>query len=271
MYLYTHTNHLLVNTNHCVHPPNAPSPPHPTPGLTTVQRPMWVSDMKVTHDSTAWQLSAKGRPRGDYDAVVIAHNGKCANRLVQRAGCISKVLGQLKRLKLSASWVLMVAFAEELVIEGHAVLGGDGHAVGAKVRGGDDTKANAQGTHSNNATAGLQQPPHGMNIVHSDTLAWAACNNSKLTSLQHTASTPQCWTLISTAAYGKANKVPQEAVPKEVAVQVTQDMLGAWKEALGVESLPTVAFSRVQLWGAALPLNSPKVPCIWDGIGRVGM
>ena len=28
---------------------------------------------------------------------------------------------------------------------------------------------------------------------------------------------------------------------------------------------------RVQLWGAALPLNSPRVPCILDPVARVGV
>ena len=38
-----------------------------------------------------------------YDVVVIAHNGKCANRLVSTAG-VPAVLRQLRTLKLSSIW-----------------------------------------------------------------------------------------------------------------------------------------------------------------------
>lgn len=70
---------------------------------------------------------------------------------------------QLRRLKLSANWVLMVAFAEP-----------------------------------------LRQPWEGAFIQGSDLVSWAANNTAKL-GLQG----PECWTLISTQAYGAANKVPQ--------------------------------------------------------------
>jgi hypothetical protein len=35
--------------------------------------------------------------------------------------------------------------------------------------------------------------------------------------------------------------------------------------------LPKAVFTKVQLWGAALPLNSPQVPCILDPVARVGV
>lgn len=50
-------------------------------------------------------------------------------------------------------------------------------------------------------------------------------------------------------------------------------MLAAFEDALGVpaDSLPEIAFCRCQLWGAALPLNSPKVECVFDASTRVGV
>jgi hypothetical protein len=36
-------------------------------------------------------------------------------------------------------------------------------------------------------------------------------------------------------------------------------------------SLPEPVLTKSQLWGAALPMNSPLVPCIWDGSARVGV
>lgn len=70
--------------------PPAPScaglPPPATPpcslaspaGLVEVRQPQWVSEARWTPDG--WLLSGRGRDQGLFDAVVIAHNGKCANR-----------------------------------------------------------------------------------------------------------------------------------------------------------------------------------------------
>lgn len=184
----------------------------------------------MTATGDAWQLEARGRPRGEFDAVVIAHNGKCANRLVASAGGVPSVLRQLRRLKLSAAWVVMVAFDGDPRCDNDAL--------------------------------------HGMHVRGCASLAWAGCNNSKLDALAH--APLHCWTLISTDEYGQANKVPQENVPPEVAARVTAELLGAWKQAMGVSTLPPVAYSRAQLWGAALPRTTPGVECIWDAEGRVG-
>lgn len=59
--------------------------------------------------AAGWQLSGNGKALGVFDAVVIAHNGKCANRLAAPAGAPA-VARQLMRLRLSAVWALMVAF-----------------------------------------------------------------------------------------------------------------------------------------------------------------
>lgn len=54
--------------------------------MVEVRRPQWVSDMVPARADSAWRLVGRGREQGMFDAVVIAHNGKCANRLVQPAG-----------------------------------------------------------------------------------------------------------------------------------------------------------------------------------------
>lgn len=51
-------------------------------GLMEVRRPMWVSKMTAVVDKGGWQLIGNNRNQGVFDAVVIAHNGKCANRYV---------------------------------------------------------------------------------------------------------------------------------------------------------------------------------------------
>jgi hypothetical protein len=43
---------------------------------------MWVSKMTAAPKQGGWQLTGVGKDQGTYGAVVIAHNGKCANRYV---------------------------------------------------------------------------------------------------------------------------------------------------------------------------------------------
>ncbi|KAL6513268.1 hypothetical protein OROGR_020754 [Orobanche gracilis] len=104
-----------------------------------------------------------------------------------------------------------------------------------------------------------------------DSLSWMANNTTKLFGLQ--GSGPDCWTFFSTAAFGKKNKVPQESVPSSTAEKVKQAMLEGVELALGLQksSLRNPFYSRVQLWGTALPTNSPGIPCIFDPHGRAGI
>ncbi|WVY94978.1 hypothetical protein V8G54_034066 [Vigna mungo] len=50
-------------------------------------------------------------------------------------------------------------------------------------------------------------------------------------------------------------------------------MLEGVESALGLPkgSLPKPSYTRLQLWGAALPTNTPGVPCIFDPFGRAGI
>ena len=197
-------------------------------GYVECRRPEWVAAARA--DGGRWRLTAKGKDRGSFDAVVLSHNGKCLNRLCSSMG-VPAVHAQVRRLKLNAVWVLMAAFAAPLPVP-----------------------------------AGLE----GAFISGSEVLAWAGNNSAKLGLLggataqqaqrAQQAQGPECWTLISTAAYGKANKVPQENVPAHVAAAVTADLLAAFEAALGLPAgalPPQVVYAKAQLWGAALPLNQP--------------
>lgn len=142
----------------------------------------------------------------------------------------AQVHGQLRRLKLSANYACMVAFAEPL-------------------------------------GAGFE----GAFIEGSPVLSWAANNTAKLGGgAAPCTGAPECWTLISTQEYGAANKVPQENMPAEVRERVAAEMLAELAACLG-RALPPAVYTRVQLWGAALPQTSPSVPCIWDPESRTGV
>ncbi|EFN58722.1 hypothetical protein CHLNCDRAFT_16675, partial [Chlorella variabilis] len=199
-------------------------------GLVEVRRPQWVSEARFTPDG--WRLAGCGRDQGVYDAVVIAHNGKCANRLAAPMG-VPAVAAQLRRLRLAATWVLMAAFRSPVAVPG-----------------------------------GME----GAFIQGCQVLAWAGNNTAKL-GPGGGRDGVECWTLISTQGYGGTNKVPQENVPADVAQRVAAEMLAAFATALGLPegALPPVVFTQTQLWGAALPTNSPRVPCIFDPAARVGV
>ncbi|KAK8919042.1 hypothetical protein KSP39_PZI021537 [Platanthera zijinensis] len=199
-------------------------------------RPCWIS--KLEPFNGMWHLTENRNPRGSFDAVVIAHNGKCANRLLSSSG-LPQLFRQMKRLELSSIWALLAAFNDPLPVPRD----GDSNALeGAFVKG-------------------------------VDSVSWMANNTSKLFPLQNGNGVPQCWTFFSTARFGRRNKVPQENIPSVTAERVKVEMLDGVESALGLSrgSIPPPFYTRVQLWGAALPTNTPGVPCMFDPYGRAGI
>ncbi|KAJ1385121.1 hypothetical protein SESBI_41906 [Sesbania bispinosa] len=114
-------------------------------------------------------------------------------------------------------------------------------------------------------------PFEGAFVRGIDSVSWMANNTKKLLASQ--SGGPHCWTFLSTAAYGKQNKVPQENIPTATATKVKAGMLEGVEAALGLSkgSLPKPFYTRLQLWGAALPTNTPGIPCIFDPLGRAGI
>ncbi|WVZ91115.1 hypothetical protein U9M48_037328 [Paspalum notatum var. saurae] len=206
----------------------------PETDMIKVVRPCWIS--KLEPFNGLWRLFENEKPRGEYDAIVIAHNGKCANRLLSTSG-LPLLTKQMKRLELSSVWALLAAFEDPLPIPNN-----DSH-----------------------------EAFEGAFVRDVDTLSWMGNNTRKLFPTK--TETSECWTFFSTAAYGKRNKVPQENIPKVTAEKVKEDMLGGVEHALGLSkgSLQQPIYTRVQLWGAALPMNTPGVSCIFDPLGRAGI
>ncbi|KAK4755494.1 hypothetical protein SAY87_009251 [Trapa incisa] len=202
--------------------------------LPSVVRPCWISKLEPFNGK--WHLSENGKNQGAFDAIVIAHNGKCANRLLASSG-LPLIARQMKALELSSIWALLAAFEDPLPVNGS---GGSTLFEGAFVKG-------------------------------VDSLSWMANNSTKLSNSDNRG--PHCWTFFSTAAYGKKTKVPQENIPTATSEKVKASMLRGVEIALGlpVGSLPMPFYTRLQLWGAALPVNSPNVPCIFDPKGRAGI
>ncbi|XAR63590.1 hypothetical protein NMG60_11023580 [Bertholletia excelsa] len=200
--------------------------------MVNMVRPCWIS--KLEPFNGMWYLSENRKPHGQFDALVIAHNGKCANQLLASSG-LPLIARQMKKLELSSIWALLAAFEDPLPIP---------------------------------ATTG---PFEGAFVKGVDSISWMANNTKKLSHSPKTG--PHCWTFFSTSAFGKRNKVPQENIPAAKAEKVKEAMLEGIENALGLpkSSLKRPFYTRLQLWGAALPTNSPGIPCIFDPYGRAGI
>ncbi|GAY56011.1 hypothetical protein CUMW_168530 [Citrus unshiu] len=79
--------------------------------MVSIVRPCWISNLEPFNGM--WHLSENVKLRGQFDVVVIAHNGKCANRLLGSSG-LPQIARQMKRLELSSIWALLAAFEDPL-------------------------------------------------------------------------------------------------------------------------------------------------------------
>jgi len=198
-----------------------------TPGL-HVRRPQWVAKIVRSKETGQWSFfNSGGRVLGRHDVVVIAHNGKCADRLLRPTGakrihqiCRAEFVGEprdetLQKLQLTSLWSLAAALDAESAENVAQYVGDYG---GVFVRG-------------------------------SGKLSWFANNGSKSSNAKGV------WTLLSSPSYAAANKVPQEAIPEDTAARIQAEMLQEFQAAIKCGHNITVDDSLVQLWGAALPVN----------------
>ena len=191
--------------------------------LVNVTQSVWVGNVLWEEAMRKWRVDKYGY----FDYLVIAHNGKCADKLMSTAGVphIHKLLQvrfsdclnlKDKRMHLCSIWALLVCFPR---------------------------------------TLGL--PYEGAHVSDYD-ISWIANNSTKLqggSGCDQSNRTLECWTVFSTREFGTKNKVPQENIPKPKEREVTDKMLGGLKRVTGLKELPPPCFTKVQLWGAAVPLN----------------
>ncbi|XP_053384551.1 renalase-like [Mercenaria mercenaria] len=199
----------------------------------------WAGNVSWEAASKKWRVDRHGY----FDYLVIAHNGKCADKLMSSAGapqvhrltqvrfCHQPDLKD-KRMQLCSLWALLVSFPTPLKL-----------------------------------------PFEGVHVEDTD-ISWMANNTAKLRdpSRQQTTSN-ECWTVFSTRQFGSRNKCPQENIPPKVEKEVTDRLLQAMKRVTGLAQLPVPNYTRVQLWGAAVPMNILKTgdECVFDGQHNVGI
>lgn len=207
-----------------------------------IQRPVWVGDVFWEEGSRKWKVDRYGF----YDYLVIAHNGKCADKLMSAAGTpevhsllrvrFNDVLNPRdQRMHLCSLWVLLVAFGTSLNLQ-----------------------------------------YDGAHVDHED-ISWISNNTSKYHTNTENRSTQmdttECWTIISTKSFGKAFKVPQENIPPHTEKLVIEKLLLAFRAATRRQELPAPCYTRVQLWGAAVPINTlaSRSDCVFDARHQLGV
>jgi predicted NAD/FAD-dependent oxidoreductase len=215
---------------------------------------VWVSPssgVRYQKNSGQWKLQAKGQTLGYYDELILAHNGKCADRIMSQTPATE--VHRLLRVNFSPT---------------------------VPAHGGDKMTLNSLYSltivlpkHSDLSQA-LPEPFQCGFLDHPQ-LRMISCQTRKYPTTDEDLSQKyEVWNILSSAKFGKQYKAPQEALPPETVDQVTTLLLEATKQALGLsqESASLVPLeARVQLWGAGVPLNVWAETYLWDSDYHVGV
>jgi len=196
-----------------------------------------------------WTVRAQGRTLGNHDHLVVAHNGKCADRLMSSTP--AREVHRLLRTNFNdrvpadggKKMTLNSLYSLTFAVKGPSILSG-----------------------------GLPEDFVGGFVEGHPRLGLVTCQTAKYPPSADEADGLEVWTVLSTASFAKKHKAPQEFLPDDVVEEVTGILL----ESLESDVLPSssspggggggggslreaVLESRLQLWGAAVPLN------VWRG------
>ena len=214
-----------------------------------IEQDVWISPSSGvkfvgTKDVPKWSVQTNGKKFGTFDHVVIAHNGKCADRLMSRTP--AKDLHSLlrvdfrptvpawggKRMTLNSIYSLTVALKKNK----------KGKNISDIV--GDET-----------ITALVKNEP-ALRLMTNQGRKFGNNGNN-----DH-----EVWTILSSPQFAKKFKGPQENLPQERVDEVTALMLSSVEKSLGMSEGTLhdglVKDSILQLWGAAVPLN------VWSPAGN---
>ncbi|GAX09637.1 hypothetical protein FisN_19Lh098 [Fistulifera solaris] len=201
----------------------------------TLQQDVWVSPsngVKWIDKSQKWRVQAKGEVRGNFDYLIIAHNGKCADRLMSSSP--AKEIHSLLR----------VNFAPTVPANGgNRMTLGSIYSLSVCVK----SPSILSKALPDNFVAGF--------ISENSNLGFLVCQNRKLAQSD---TTHEVWTILSTPKFAKRHKAPQEFMPEETIEEVSLLLIASLGDLFDIapESLLSeVVDRRLQLWGAAIPMN----------------
>ena len=201
-----------------------------------VVQDVWVSPsngVRYHNKSKQWKVQADGKILGYFDNLIIAHNGKCADRLMSKTP--AKEVHKLLRVNFAANV---------------AKLGGNRMTLNSIY------SLTFCLPRDSTLTRAVPEALKGTFIRNQPNLRFLTCQSQKYPSED---ANVQIWTLLSSAAFAKKYKAPQEFLPPDVIHNVTSLMLGSLEKTLSLPSesvQSAVLSSRLQLWGAAVPLNT---------------
>ena len=204
-----------------------------------VRQDVWVSPnggVRFDRESKRWVANKE-----QFDAVVIAHNGKCAERITS---------------KIPSAPVRNLCKA----------------AFGTKPAKGRMTLNSVYSLVFETRKGALDGAPVAQKFGDDAVLAFLGNNGRKLGWATEDDAT-EVFTALSTGEYGKKNKHPQEQLQgTDVETRVTRELLDAVADACGAEPLEPLR-AKLQLWGAAVPLNrwASDAPFAWDGAHKIGV
>lgn len=219
-----------------------------------------VSANSATSAHGKWKLQAGGRVLGYFDQLVIAHNGKCADRLMSNTP--AKALHRLLQVNFAAS-VNNKGSGGNTKMTLNSIYSLTFCISKSKL---------SQALNKNNGGGKqlvmlLPDEPFISGFVQNEpALRFLTCQTRKHASKLNHDQDLEVWTVLSSPSFASKYKAPQEFLPADTVQQVTSLLLQAVERCccLGLGSPgssigaleSSVLESRLQLWGAALPLNT---------------
>ncbi|KAL1504437.1 hypothetical protein AB1Y20_010843 [Prymnesium parvum] len=214
-----------------------------------VRQDIWVppsSGLRKLSDG-AWEVREKARHR--FDAIVIAHNGKCAARLTTpSAAQPARALHALLRVRFGAR--LRAARAGEGAMQLNSI-----YSLLFELP--RDVLPSAIGD--------------AVFVKGERSLRWLSNNAVKYAARDEPT---HVWTALSSGEFGAAHKQPQEQLEgTEAEREISGLLLEAVERATGMQPgdvSQKVLRSKLQLWGAAVPLNRWDSDFVWDAEHAIG-
>jgi predicted NAD/FAD-dependent oxidoreductase len=198
-----------------------------------LQQDVWVSPssgVRYQANTKKWKLQAKGKTLGYYDQLILAHNGKCADRIMSKSPAED------------VHALLRVNFAPTVA------------ANGGKKMTLNSIYSLTICLETNSPLSQRLPAPFVAGFCDHPHLRMITCQTRKYpdnSNIEH-----EVWTILSSAKFAKKYKAPQEFLPEETIEQVSLLLLEAVEEMVGTTGEPLKLLDkRLQLWGAAVPLN----------------
>jgi len=194
-----------------------------------------------------WELRAGNKSLGKYHNLVISHNGKCADRIMSRTP--AKAFHSLLRTKFAPyvpQWGGREMTLNSIYSLVFAVKSDDASPISKVV---------------SNLCNQDKNDVYTIMIKNEPTLRLLSCNSLKHHHAQNknSESNIEIYTLLSSPIFGKQFKGPQENLPLDLQEKVVMKMLSNLENSFKLEQgdvSNSVVDLKLQLWGAAVPMNT---------------